>query len=76
MQRQDVGVLEVGGGLDLDQKPLGANDGSEFRPKHLDGDLASYGLDLLRDVDDPHTAFGQQFSNFVGSHVGSYFDTD
>ena len=33
-------MLQVGGGLDLLQKPLGADDRGELGAKHLDGDLA------------------------------------
>jgi hypothetical protein len=39
-QREDVGVLEVGGGLDLGEEPLGADHGGEFRAQHLDRHLA------------------------------------
>ena len=34
-ERQDVRVLEIGGGRDLLEKPLGAEDRREFRPQHL-----------------------------------------
>ena len=32
-------MLQIGGCLDLGQEPLGADDGREFRPQHLDGDV-------------------------------------
>jgi len=35
-----VGVLERGGGLDLDHEALGAEDGGEFGFQDLGGDLA------------------------------------
>src|SRR5574339_160359 len=38
--RSDVGVLEVGGGLDLGEEPLGPDDRGQLGPQHLDGDLA------------------------------------
>ena len=38
-QRQDVGMLEIGGGRDLLEKPLGAEDRREFGPEYLDRDF-------------------------------------
>ncbi len=39
-QREDVGVLQVGGGLDLLHEPVGAQHRGELGAKDLDGDLA------------------------------------
>ena len=54
-ERQDVRVLQVGGGLDLAEEPLGADHGGEFRPQHLDRHLAVV-LEVLRQVDRGHAA--------------------
>ena len=54
-ERQDVRVLEIGGDLDLAQEPLGADDRRQFRPEHLDGDVAVV-LEVLRQVDGGHAA--------------------
>ena len=48
-------MLEVGGGLDLAQEALGADDGGQFGPEHLDGDLAVV-LEVLGQVDGGHAA--------------------
>ena len=39
-QRQDVGVLQAGGDLDLADEPLRAQRGRELGAEHLDRDLA------------------------------------
>ena len=39
-QRQDVGVLQVGGGLDFLEEPLGPDQGRELGKQDLDGDFA------------------------------------
>jgi hypothetical protein len=39
-QGEDVRVLQVGGGLDLGEEPLGADHGGQLGPEHLDRDLA------------------------------------
>ena len=49
-QRQDVRVLQVGGGLDLAQEPLGADHRGELRPQHLDRDLAVVALASSRSM--------------------------
>src|SRR5207245_9789994 len=36
VQRQDVGMTEARGGLDLPEKPLAAEGGRELRRQHLD----------------------------------------
>ena len=51
-------MLEVGGGLDLGQEPLGSDDGRELRAQDLDGDLAVV-LEILGEVDGRHTACAQ-----------------
>ena len=48
-------MLEVGGGGDFLDEPLGAEHGGEFRPQHLDRDLALV-LEILGEVDRGHTA--------------------
>ena len=58
MQRQDVRVLEVGGGLDLAQEPLGADDRGQLGPQHLDRDLAVV-LEVLGEVDGGHAALAE-----------------
>ncbi|HEX9894208.1 MAG TPA: hypothetical protein VGA78_09810 [Gemmatimonadales bacterium] len=39
-QRQDVGMLQVGGGGDFLEKPLRSDDGGQLRPHHLERDPA------------------------------------
>jgi hypothetical protein len=46
---------EIGDGLDLVQEPLGADQGRELRPQHLDGDLAVV-LEIVGQVDRGHPA--------------------
>jgi hypothetical protein len=48
-------MLEVGGGLDLLEEPLGADDRGELGAKHLDGDLAIVPL-VVGQVDRGHAA--------------------
>ena len=52
-QRQDVRVLQVGGGSDFAQEALGADDGGELRPEHLDRHPAVV-LRVLREEDRRH----------------------
>ncbi len=54
-EAEDVRVLQVGDGLDLAQKPFGADDGGEVGAEHLDGDLAVV-LEVVREVDGGHAA--------------------
>jgi hypothetical protein len=54
-QRQDVRVLEVGGELDLGQKPLGPDHGGELGPKHLERDAAVV-PEVVREVNGRHAA--------------------
>jgi hypothetical protein len=58
VQRQDVTVLQVGGDLDLLEEPLGADHGGQFRPQHLERDLAVV-LDVVRQVHRRHAALAQ-----------------
>ncbi len=39
-EREDVRVLQIRGGLDLRQEAVGADDGGELVPEHLDRDVA------------------------------------
>jgi hypothetical protein len=54
-QAEDVGVLQVGDGLDLAEKPLGADDRGKLGPEHLDGDLPIV-LEILREIHGRHAA--------------------
>ena len=54
-QGQDVRVLERRGGLDLDPKPVGADDGRQLRPQYLERDLAVV-LEVAGEVDGGHPA--------------------
>src|SRR5438034_571690 len=41
VQRQDVGVIQLGGDLDLAEKPFGPDGGRQLGPEDLDRDLAA-----------------------------------
>jgi hypothetical protein len=51
-------VLEVGGDLDLGQKPLAADDGGELGVQHLDGHLAAV-LHVFGQIHGGHAALSQ-----------------
>ena len=53
VHREDVRVLEPGGGLDLPQEALGPERGGELGAEHLDGHLAVV-PQVLRQVDRGH----------------------
>jgi hypothetical protein len=53
-QRQDIGVLQMGRGLDLGQKTLGADDRCQLRPQDLERHLAVV-LDVVCQVHGSHT---------------------
>jgi hypothetical protein len=55
---QDVGMLQVRGGLDLAEEALGADDGGEFGAEDLDGDLAVV-LEVVGEVDGGHAALAE-----------------
>ncbi len=57
-EREDVRVLEIGGGLDLGEEPLGADDRGQLRVEDFDGDLAVV-LQVLREVHGGHAALTQ-----------------
>ena len=57
-QREDVRVLEVGGGLDLGQEPLGAEDGGQLGAQDLERDLAVV-PHVVRQVHRGHAAGAQ-----------------
>jgi hypothetical protein len=59
-EREQVGMLQVRGGPDLAQEPLGADDGGELGAQHLDGDLAVV-LEVVGEVDGGHAA-GTEFA--------------
>ena len=54
-QRQNVRMLQIRRGLDLGQKPLGADDGGELGAQDLDRDLAVV-LQILGEVHRGHAA--------------------
>jgi hypothetical protein len=54
-QRQDVRVLQPGGGLDLGQEPLRAQRRRQLGVEHLDGHLAVV-PEIVRQVDRGHAA--------------------
>ncbi len=58
MERQDLGMLEVGGDFDLFQEPLGTEDGGELGPEDLEGDLAVM-FEVLGEIDGRHPAVAQ-----------------
>src|SRR5207249_11244283 len=54
-QAEDVGVLEVGGGLDFLEEPLAADDSGQFGAEHFKRDLAIV-LAVSDQVDRGHAA--------------------
>src|SRR5439155_3511937 len=54
-QRQDVGVLELGRGLDLPREPIAPERGGQLGAQHLDRDLAMV-LDVEGKIDGRHPA--------------------
>ena len=68
-QRQQVGVLKVGGDLDLGEEALGADDGPEFGLEDLDGDEAIV-LEVVREVDGGHAALPELALNAVAVGQG------
>ncbi len=57
-ERENVRVLEVGGGLDLREEAFGADDGGEFGAEDLDGDGAIV-LQVVRQVHRGHAALAK-----------------
>ncbi len=55
VERQDVGMLEVGGRPDFGQEPLGAEGRGELGVQHLDGDVAVV-LQVVGEIDRGHPA--------------------
>jgi len=51
-------VLQIRRRLDFDQEPLGADDGGEFWPEHLQRDFAGV-LQILGQVDGGHAALAE-----------------
>jgi len=60
VQREDMRVLQVGGGLDLGQEPIGPDDGRQLRPQDFERYLAVV-LDILGQVHRGH-ATGAEFA--------------
>ncbi len=54
-QRQDVRMLELGGGLYLGKKPLAAERGAEVGMQHFDGDIAVV-LEIVTEKNSRHSA--------------------
>jgi hypothetical protein len=57
-ERQDVGVLQVGGGLDLREEPLRAHDGRQLRLEDLERDPPLV-FDVVGEVDGGHPALAE-----------------
>ena len=57
-ERQDVRMLQIRGGLDLGEEPLGADHGGELGPQDLERDLAIVS-EVVREVDGGHAALAQ-----------------
>jgi hypothetical protein len=57
-QRQQMRMLEVGRGLDLDQEPFRADHGRELRPQHLERHRAPM-TDIVRQIDGRHAALAE-----------------
>ena len=70
MQRQDVRMLQVGGGLDLLEEPVGAHQGGEVRVQHLDRDLAIV-LEVVGQIDRGHPAGTQLALDAVAAGEGA-----
>ena len=58
-------VLQFRGGLDLAQKPLGPECGTEIRVQHLDRDIALV-LEIVREVHGGHAA-GTEFAGYAAA---------
>jgi hypothetical protein len=56
---ENLGVLEVGRGLDLRQEPLGADHGGQLRPEDLESDLTVVAA-IVREVDRRHPALTER----------------
>jgi len=62
-------VLEVGGGLDLGEKALAADDGCQLGLEDLEGDLAMV-LEILGQVDGGHAALAELTLDRVAAGQG------
>ena len=67
---QDMRMLQVGGGLDFAQEPLGADDGGELRPQHLDRHLPVM-PQVLGEVDRSHPPLAEFVEEAVAVGQGS-----
>ncbi len=61
---QDVGMVELGGDLNLVEKPLGAHHGSQLRPQHFHRNLAMV-IQILGKVHRGHAAGAKFFLDGV-----------
>ncbi len=68
-QWEDVWVLEIRGGFDLLQEPLGPKDGGELRPQHFYRHLAVM-FEVFGDVDGGHAAGAEFFLDGVAVGEG------
>ena len=57
-QRQDVGMVQLGGEADLGEEALAAEDGGEFRTQHLERDVPVV-PEIVREVHRRHPALPQ-----------------
>ena len=64
-QRKDVRVLQVRGGPDLRQEPLGPDDGGQIGPEDLDGHLPVV-LAVVGEVDGRHAALAELALDLIG----------
>ena len=69
VQRQDVRVLQVGGGLDLGEEAVGADHRGELGLEHLESDLPVM-AEVLGQVHRGHAALAQLALNAVAVGEG------
>ncbi|HEV8600574.1 MAG TPA: hypothetical protein VGQ69_14535 [Gemmatimonadales bacterium] len=58
VERQNVGVLQVGGDFDFLEEPLGADDRGQLGAQNLESDLAAV-LEVEGEVDGRHAALAE-----------------
>ena len=69
VQRQDVGVIQLGGNLDLAEKPVGPDGGRQLGPEHLHRDLAAV-LQVVGEIDRCHAAAPELLLDGVAAGEG------
>ena len=70
-QRQNVGMLQVGGDLNLLEEPLGAQHGGQLGPEDLDRHF-SVVFEVLGEVDRGHAARAEFFLDDVAVSEGGF----